>query len=144
MHEQHRDLPLPDLADPLFAPFWDGMRAGEIRTQYCTACAAAYWPPRHYCVRCGSFTMKWRTHRAEGTLFSWTIVGKATAKGFADVPYAVGLVTLLDEPSVRIVGNVQLAPDRQLRVGQRLSATFVPAGPAGEINLIQWRPATGS
>jgi len=142
MSNTHLDLPVPDLSDPLFAPFWEGTRSGTLRTMACTQCGANHWPPLHYCVDCGGFSMEWVQHSGKGTLYSWTVVHKATAKGFADVPYAVLIVSLDDTPEVRIMGNLAGKNFSALHVGMPLKAGFIPAGPVGEIYLVQWEPVT--
>lgn len=139
MPDPHRDVPVPDLDDPLFAPFWQGTAKGELRVQQCPKCKTAYWPPRAMCVLCESFDLAWITCNPRGRLFSWTIVGKATAKGFPDVPYVVAIVEL-DQPNVRVVGNVVGIDPPDLRVGIPLHARFVPAGANGEIHIIEWHP----
>ena len=140
MIPNHAALPVPDLDDPLFAPFWEGTRSGILRTMACTGCGADHWPPRHYCVHCGGFSMTWKAHTGRGVLYSWTVVHKPTAKGFAEVPYAVLIVGLEDAPGVRIVGNLAGNDFSALEVGLALQASFVRAGPEGEIHLVQWEP----
>lgn len=136
----HADLPVPDLADPLFAPFWKGTANGQLWIQHCADCGKAYWPPRYCCAACSGFHMAWKQCPTRGRLYSWTTVGKATAKGFPDVPYVVGLVTLDEQPAVRIAGNVVgVAPDA-LKTDMPLEAHFVPAGPQGELHIVAWRP----
>lgn len=137
------DVPVPDLEDPLYAPYWAGTRAARLMIQRCGACRTPRWPPRHMCPACGSLAVEWAEHGARGTLFSWTVVGRATARGYAEVPYAVGIVTLDDAPSIRLVGTIVDVDLGMLAVGFPLQARFVPAGPAGEMTLVQWEPAAG-
>ncbi|MBI5911895.1 MAG: hypothetical protein HY848_18360 [Betaproteobacteria bacterium] len=44
MLEPRGDVHIPDLEDPLFAPFWQGTAAGGLRVQQCPKCKAVYWP----------------------------------------------------------------------------------------------------
>jgi uncharacterized OB-fold protein len=130
-----QDILPPDIEDPLFAPFWQGTREGRLMVQACDDCATPRWPPRRICPACGSFATRWVECAPRGTLFSWTVIGKATAKGFTEVPYVVGLITLDDTPGVRLVGNViGLAPEA-LRVGLPLRGRFVDAG---AMTLLRW------
>jgi uncharacterized OB-fold protein len=125
----------PDLDDPLFAPFWQGTRQGRLMVQACDDCATPRWPPRCLCPACSSFATRWVEYAPLGTLFSWTVIGKATAKGFTEVPYAVGIVTLQEAPAIRLVGTlVGIAPD-DFRVGLPLRGRFVDAGP---MTLLRW------
>lgn len=143
MRNEHPDMPVPDLGDPLFAPFWKGTAAGHLVIQRCAHCRKSYWPPRYFCIQCNSFDLQWRPHEGRGELFTWTVVNKATAKGFLKVPYVVGIVTLSDDPTVRVVGNVVEVAHDDLHAGLRLSARFVPAGPESEANIVQWVPMDG-
>lgn len=130
-------IPAPDLEDPLFAPFWEGTRQGRLMIQACDDCATPRWPPRRLCPACGSFATRWVAQAPRGTLFSWTVIGKATAKGFAEVPYVVGLVALDERPSIRLAGNVEGIAPAALRAGLALRGRFVAAG---AMTLLRWQP----
>ena len=132
------NVPVPDLSDPLYAPFWEGTRAHRLRIQCCRACGKKRWPPRYMCPICSSFDIDWVDVEPSGTLFSWTIVGFATAKGYPDVPYAVGIVTLDHAPEVRVVGKITAVDLESLRAGLPLKARFVTAGPEGEMTVLEW------
>jgi uncharacterized OB-fold protein len=80
------------------------------------------------------------TREPRGTLFTWTTIAFATAKGFADLPYVVGVVELSCEPYLRLVGNVIGVAAEDLRIGMPVEGTFVPAGPNGEFTVLQWNP----
>ncbi len=135
------EIPVPDLADPNFAPFWEGTRAGRLVVQACAECGKRRWPPRVACLKCHSTELAWEAIAPRGTLYSFTIVGRPTAKGFSHVPYTVGIVELADDPGVRIVGTVIDIPPAEVAIGQALEGRFVQAGPAGEMTLIHWAPA---
>ena len=134
-------VPVPDLGNPNFAPFWEGTRAGELRIQKCSRCDAHRWPPRITCRNCGSTDVEWTRVEPRGTLYTFTIVGRPTAKGYPSVPYTVGFVTLDQAPRVRIVGNVVDIDPSAVTIGMALKGRFVPAGPDGEMTLIHWSPA---
>lgn len=134
------DVPLPGLDDPLFAEFWRGTAGGTLRVQGCGACGAVRWPPRHLCSACGSFETTWQDAAPRGVLFSWVVVGRATAPGYGEVPYGVGLVALDEHPHVRVLGHVVAADLPALRDGLRMRADFVPAGPNGEFHIVRWVP----
>jgi uncharacterized OB-fold protein len=54
-------------------------------------------------------TFVWTEVRPAGTVFTFTVVRKAFLPGFADrLPTTVGLVTIDDAPTVRLVTNLQL------------------------------------
>lgn len=136
-------IPVPDLSDPNFAPFWEGKRQGKLKIQKCCDCGTHRWPPRVTCRNCRSTATEWVGVEPKGTLYTYTIVGRATAKGFSAVPYAVGFIELDDVPNVRVIGNVVDIAPSSVKIGMELKGRFVPAGPAGEMTLIHWFPVSG-
>ena len=137
------EIPAPDLTDPLFAPFWEGTRAGKLVIQKCPDCTTYQWPPRVACRKCGSTSIGWEAVEPRGTLYSYTVVGRPTAKGYSKVPYTVGIIELDAIPNVRIVGSVVDIEPVAVAIGLRLEGRFVPAGPASEMTLIHWAPIPG-
>lgn len=118
------EVPLPDVDQPELAPYWEGTRQGELRICSCEHCGKDLWPPRAACWNCGSLDQCWKVVAGKGTLFTWTVVGHATVPGFKDlIPYAVGVVTLDDAPSVRMTGRL-LTPADQLEIGAPMRAVF--------------------
>jgi uncharacterized protein len=137
------DRPLPDLEEPLHAPFWQASAAGELRVQECTGCGRLRWPPRTRCARCGSYEVAWQALTPRGRLFSWTVAHHAFGRFWQDrVPYIVGIVCAADAPEIRFLGNVIDAQASELRADQEMEAVFEevsdPAG--GAVTLVNWRP----
>ena len=133
-------IPVPDLSDPNFAPFWEGTRENKLKVQRCEDCGTHRWPPRLTCRSCRSANVEWVEVAPRGTLYTYTTVGRPTAKGFSSVPYTVGFVALDTPANVRIIGNVVGVEPSQLAIGMALEGRFVPAGPNGEKTLIHWAP----
>lgn len=97
-------MPLPTPA-PLTQPFWDGLSAGELRYQRCTACAHAWLPAREECPRCLSDQIAWQASAGRGRLISWVVYHQAFHPAFADrLPYNVAVVELEEGP--RLITNV--------------------------------------
>lgn len=132
------EIAVPDLEDPLFKPFWEGMKAGELRIQHCPASNITYWPPRFRCTTSGSTEFEWIKVEPKGRVYSFVTVGKSMIKGF-EAPYHIGLVELDENPGIRIVGIIEspTAP----RIGEMVYGTYVQAGPAGELYLLRWHSA---
>jgi uncharacterized OB-fold protein len=129
----------PDLTDPLFAPYWAGAAAEQLVLPDCAHCGALRWPPRALCRSCGEpADLDWKPRPAQGVLHSWTVVGHATAPGFTEVPYVVGLIELAG--GARTFGTV-LAEPADLRIDLALGAEFHSFD---EFTVIQWRPRQGS
>ena len=129
--------PLPEIADPEFAPFWEGTAAGELRLVFCTTCGTVRWPPRPICAHCQSFEFEWRAVPPEGSLYTWTGVEHKTTAGI-DPPYVVGLVTITEHPTIRLLGQV-LAANADLTVDMPLVAQFDEV--AEGVSLVNWAPA---
>jgi uncharacterized OB-fold protein len=102
---------LPDVGDPVTAPFWAGAREGRLLVQTCDDCGAARFPPRPFCAACGSQAASWRESSGRGRIWSWVLVHGPTLPAFAEVtPFPVAVVELDDPPGVRLVGNLVADP----------------------------------
>ena len=132
------DNPRPvDRDDPLFAPFWEGTEAGELRVQRCAECGALRWPPRPMCARCHSMRTDWVAVEPRGTLFSWVGVEHQTVRG-VQPPYMVGLV----EPpaaGIRMLGRLAGVDPPAVSIGLPLKVRFEPS--AAGVTLANWAPA---
>ncbi len=135
-------IPMPDLSDPNFAPFWEGTHNHQLKIQKCGACETHRWPPRINCRTCRSSDVEWVAVEPRGTLFTYTIVGRPTARGFSSTPYTVGFVALDAVPNVRIIGNVVDVDPSAVAIGMSLTGRFVAAGPNEEMTLIHWSPTS--
>ena len=132
-----RPLPLPD---EVTAPFWEGCRRGELRMQRCAACARFRFLPRPMCPHCLSLDSEWARMSGDGVLFSFVICHPPVLPAFqAQVPFAVALVELAEDPGLRVVGGVLDCPPDRLRIGQKVVVDFEEI--ADCVVLPQWRLA---
>ena len=132
-----RPLPLPD---EVTAPFWEGCRRGELLMQRCGDCDRYRFHPRPMCPYCRSFASAWDRVSGQGVLYSFVICHPPVLPAFqASAPYAVGLVELIEDPALRMVGGVLGTPPEQLRIGQKLCVSFEEI--ADGVVLPQWRLA---
>jgi uncharacterized OB-fold protein len=138
---------LPDIGDPIAAPFWAGAREGRLLVQHCAACATPRFPPRPFCGRCGSAPCDWRPSAGRGRIWSWVLSHGPTLPAFADLaPYPVAVVELDDLPGIRMVGNLIAAPGAAINsvppeaiaIGLPVSVSF--ASVADGVVLPMWRP----
>jgi uncharacterized OB-fold protein len=131
------DFPLPDPGFEPTRPFWDGAARGELVVPRCDACARWVWYPDGACRFCGATSYVWSRVSGRGTLFSWSVVRRAFIPQLADrVPYVTGLVTLEEDPAVRMVTFVVDAAAEALRAGMPMHVVFRPlrfAGVQGEV-----------
>ena len=127
--------PLPQ-ATPISAPYWDGLKAHEVRLQQCEH---GHWLffPRLHCPTCGARQLAWHTVSGEGTLYSFTVARVPTLPEFSDeMPQLLAVVEL--EQGVHINTTlVGVEPD-DLHVGQRLRPVFDER--PGSVTLLRYTP----
>lgn len=94
--------------DAVFAHYFDGLREGRLRVQWCSRCSRHQWPARSVCLGCHRSELDWvDVDEPTGTVFSWTVVHHAKGTPFASVaPYAVALVEL-EREGVRMFAHVR-------------------------------------
>ncbi|MFJ7206951.1 Zn-ribbon domain-containing OB-fold protein [Streptomyces sp. NPDC098789] len=125
-------LPVPDEDG---APFWEYAARGELRMQACAApdCGELRFPPRPCCPHCQSFESEWRLMSGRGRLWSYVRPHPPLLPAYAaQAPYNVILVELVEDPRIRLAGNLVTAPDApldsldpaRLRIGARVHVAF--------------------
>jgi len=128
--------PLPRMT-PDSQPFWDALRARELRLPYCAACGRPHLPPGPVCPFCFDDRLEWRAASGRGTVSSWTVVHKAWFPAFAaDIPYNVVQVELEEGP--RLTTCVVGLPNDRLRVGLPVVIDFDEAREG--VTLPRFRP----
>jgi len=120
------DFPLPDVDDPLTAPFFAGAARGELLITRCETCGDYVWYPQAACQRDGG-TLTWTPVSGRGTLFSWAVVRRAFLPAFADrVPFVTALVALDEDPAVRLCTYVVDTPAEELVADTAVTVSFRP------------------
>ena len=123
---RREDFPLPDVDDPLTAPFFAGAARGELVITRCDACSEYVWYPQAQCPRCDG-PLSWVPVSGAGTLFSWATVRRAFLPAFADrVPFVTALVALGEDPAVRLPTYLVDADAETLRADEPVQVTFRP------------------
>lgn len=118
------DFPLPDVDDPVTAPFFAGAARGELVLPRCGACGGFVWYPAERCGACGDGEPVWVPVSGRGTLFSWAVVRRAFLPAFEDkVPFVTALVAIDEDPTVRIPTYVD-APPGSLRADEPVQVVF--------------------
>jgi uncharacterized OB-fold protein len=129
---------LPDVDDEVAAPFWAGTAAGELRYQVCAECGRFRHPPRPMCPRCRSLESRWEVASGRGTVWSFVIAHPPLLPAYAErAPYDVAVITLDEDPALRMVGNVEGAP-HDVTIGAAVEVVF-PEAVEGVV-LPRWRP----
>ncbi len=129
----NKPLPQPT---PISAPFWDGLKAHEVRIQQCDH---GHWLffPRTHCPTCGSRQLSWKVVSGEGTLYTFTVARVPTLPEFSDeMPQLLAVVEL--EQGVHINTTMVGVQPEDLRVGQRVRPVFDER--PGSVTLLRYTP----
>ena len=103
---------LPDTDDPDGGPFWEGCARGELLVQRCAKCGTRRHPPRPMCPVCRSLAFEWQPMSGRGTIWSFVVPHPPLLPAYAELaPYNVVVVTLDEDPRLRMVGNLVASPD---------------------------------
>ena len=130
---------LPELTEET-APFWEGTARGELLVQQCDSCGRLRFPPRPVCPWCRSFDATWTAMSGDATLWSFVIAHPPLLPAYAEkAPYNVIVVTLAEDPTVRMVGNLDGAEPADIGIGAALRVTFPE--PIEDVVLPRWVPA---
>lgn len=131
--------PLPHPTE-ISAPYWEGLKAHEVRIQQCDRGHSLFFPRTH-CPTCGSRFLKWSKVSGEGTLYSFTVARIPTMPEFTDeMPQALAVVELRE--GVRInTTMVGVAPEA-LKVGMEVRPVFDER--PGEVTLLRFTAHAGS
>lgn len=129
------EKPLPDITEPVMAPFWTAACQHRLVVQRCQSCLAYRWPPRPSCPECLDNGGDWIAVATKGTIWSYVVYHRAFHPGFeGDIPYAVAVVEL--EIGVRIEGAV-VDPPGEVAVGLPVIAVFDDV--TADVSLVKWR-----
>ena len=108
----------------------------QLEGSTCIECRAVYFPPREVCKRCRSRQLQAHRLRGEGTLASYTVVYQAPEGFEGQVPYAVGLVDLVDGPRLTaMLSDVNLD---ELRIGLPVEMVIRKINEDGEQGMINY------
>lgn len=138
---------LPDPEDPDGRPFWQGTSQGELRVQHCGDCARPRIPPRPMCPWCNSLRGEWKAVSGRGTIWSFIAPHPPLLPAYAELaPYNVIVVTLDEDPALRMIGNLVASPDgtinevdlKTIRIGEAVQVVFQAVG---DVWLPRWKTA---
>jgi len=130
--------PIAPVANPDTQPFWDGCARGELLLQACSACGRYRHPPSPICPHCRSDRHAWVPASGRGTVYTFTVVRQALARGWDDlIPYVVAVIELDEGP--KLLSNlVNVAPEA-VTIGMPVEVIFESAG---ETKLPLFQPST--
>ena len=123
-HPRRRDAvrPLPELT-PASGWFWTSGADGQLRIQRCTACQALVHPPVPICPVCRSRDREPSVVSGRGTVIGYT-VNQHRWHPDLEPPYAVAVVALAEDPSVRLTTMLVDCDPDDVSIGQEVAVRF--------------------
>jgi len=123
---------------PLHAPFWEYVRAHELRLQRCDDCGRYRFIPLELCPACHSVASTWSPVSGRGTVYTFTVVHRAPTPAYqADAPYVIAQVELEEGP--RISSTLAGVDPDAVRIGMPVEVVFDDVD--AELTLYRFRPA---
>jgi uncharacterized protein len=136
-HDATPRRPLPE-GDRALAPFFAAAKDHRLVVQRCARCGTLRFPPRELCTSCLSTDVTWAEVSGRGQIFSFNVMHQVYHPAFAkDVPYAVVVVKLLEEP--KMISNVVDCPVDEIYIGMPVEVVFERM--SDEITLPKFRRA---
>ena len=113
---------LPDVHDPVMAPFWEASKRHVLVAQKCNNCGDKRFPPTEICRTCWSADQVWEEIEPTGTLWSYVVYHRALDPSRRDdVPYLIGRVSTDAGP----IYTVELDISREdAKVGMQVTASW--------------------
>jgi hypothetical protein len=130
--------PLP-VFDEINAPWFEGLRAHELRIQKCAGCGRLRHTPRPMCPGCNETEHGFERMSGRGRIWSFVVAHPPLPPGFAArVPMPVALVELDEDPTIRVVGALAPGTDpAAVVIGAAVEAVFERVTDA--LTLANWR-----
>ena len=133
---------LPELTDRN-RHFWTGGGRGELSILHCNACGKWIHPPYPLCPQCHSKDVAPRAVSGRATLHTFSINHQPWMPG-PEVPFVVGIVTLEEDPNVRLTTNIVGCKPEDARIGMPLRVRFEHhTDPKGDVWLPLFEPDPG-
>ena len=117
--------PQPQFPESHTEPFWEGVKAGELRYQVCEDCEEIVFYPRHHCPSCLSDRLRWEVSAGLGTVYSYSVVRQNRVPAFIELgAYSVAYIDL--DEGFRMMSSVVGVenPTRDIEIGQRVRVEF--------------------
>lgn len=131
-----KPIPVPT---PVSQPFWDGLRERKLMLQYSPSLGKYVFYPRNRSPLTLEDDLEWRQVSGRGTVYTYTVSGRATAPPWEDsVPQLIAVVELEEGPRMT-TELVNVAPEA-IRIGMPVRAVFQDVE-GSEITMLRFEPA---
>jgi len=122
------------------ARYWAAALDGQLKIQYCPACARHQFYPRRFCTQCLSDQIEWVQAKGRGTVYTFTVCHVAAQPAFESrVPYAIGMIEL--DEGVRMLAGIVCSSLEHIAIGAPVEVCFERIG--DEIALPMFRLIAG-
>jgi acetyl-CoA acetyltransferase/uncharacterized OB-fold protein len=128
--------PLPAL-EPETEHFWRACRAGRLEITHCRTCGWWIHPPRPVCPRCHGCDLGWEPVSGRATVVSYTVNAQRWMPDM-EVPYAIGLVELIEQAGLRLTTNIVGCAPEAVTIGMAVRVRCEPV--SDEIGLPLFEP----
>ena len=103
--------------------FWTSGAEGVLRFLRCDDCSKLVHPPQPICPFCLSKKMTPTDVSGRATLHTFTVNHQPWIPGF-DPPYVIAIVTIDEQPDVRLTTNIVGCPIETVEIGMPVQVTF--------------------
>ncbi|WP_416062706.1 Zn-ribbon domain-containing OB-fold protein [Rhodococcus indonesiensis] len=143
-----REFPATALAGPyadgLDLPYWEGLRAGELRLQRCDQCGLWIWGPRWMCGQCRTFDPAWVAVEPVGRVYSWSRTWHPFVSELAgDLPFVTVLVELPHAGGRRVLGLLAENSEADIAIGDAVAGIIQQPADA-PWPVLRWHRASTS
>lgn len=114
--------PTPEVT-PETEPYWTAAAEERLLLGHCPACGLTFHYPRAVCPDCFE-EAEWTTAEGSGTLYSYTVLERASGWPEAELPLLLAYVELDEGP--RIMTNVVECDPADATVGMPVTVRFEP------------------
>ena len=103
--------------------FWTSGERGELTFLHCQDCGCCIHPPQPICPRDHSKNLKPDVVSGRGLVHTFTINHQPWMPG-PELPYVVAIVTIEEDPSVRLMTNLVNVEAGDVEIGMPVRAVF--------------------
>src|SRR3981189_2520000 len=115
-----RPLPQPTISSE---PFWISGADGRLRISRCSSCGRHHHPPQPICPDCRSADVAMAPVSGRATVAGFTVNHQQWLPKFPP-PYAVAVVSLEEDSSVRLTTNIVGCDPGDVAIGMRVRVVF--------------------
>ena len=133
-----KPLPNPTIQNQ---EFWEGLKRHEFLVPKCDNCGDFNWVPYPACRSCLSESLTWTKVSGDANVWSFSIVHRGPGAFQAEVPYAVILGKLVEEPrSMIVLANMVAGVDpASIHVGMPISIAYEDV-PDEDVTIYKFAP----